>query len=203
MSTLYKKSINLVDISCTSTRNGYYILKLTVSRNQRGIIYRVSAALFAHGWNIREAIAETVQDGMVKDVFIIENLRQQKMTEHDLQVIHEDLIALINGEISVVDYFIKMNADPGKHRIDFLHQVTVFNPSNVDSTVLDIRTMDRPGLLFEITLLLFIFNVDIISFTARIEEGEVRDSFLLRDSHGNRLDEDTSLRLKAAILKVI
>ena len=67
MSTLIKKRKQMIDLTCTDKGNFSYLLKLTVSLNEKGIIYKVTSVLFAHGWNIEEAVAETVDGQLVKD----------------------------------------------------------------------------------------------------------------------------------------
>ena len=86
MSTLYKKNMQTIDLTCTNKGNSSYLLKVTVSHNEKGIIYKVTSVLFAHGWDIEEAVAETVDGRLVKDVFIIRNLQGEKMTE---QAMHQ------------------------------------------------------------------------------------------------------------------
>jgi [protein-PII] uridylyltransferase len=191
----------IFDVSCTN-RGQDSILKLTLSENQTGIIYKVTAVLFAYGWDIKEANFE-ILDGIIKDVFVIRNANQRSMCDFDLQNIKNDLNELFFQDITVIDYlerFPNLRMTTGSPTPPIVH---VFNPKSVDSTVLDIRTTDRPGLLFEISQLLYILDVDILSVIARTDEGFVRDSFLLRKNECDRLDDETMEKVKEGLLKLL
>ncbi len=203
MSTLYKKKMQTIDLTCTTKGNSSYLLKITVSHNEKGIIYKVTSVLFAHGWDIEEAVAETVDGFLVKDVFIIRNLQGSKMTEHDLHQIKAELNSLFYEGMSVIDYLEKSGKDVNSYKQPFNSTVNLFNPPSIDSTVLDIRTLDRPGLLYEISQVLYLMNVDIISFTAKTERKEIRDSFLLCTPDRERLTEDECATLKKKLLGVL
>ncbi|MBK8395239.1 MAG: hypothetical protein IPL26_08340 [Leptospiraceae bacterium] len=203
MSTLTKKSINMIELTCTDKGNFSYLLKIKVSLNEKGIIYKVTSVLFAHGWNIEEAVAETVDGNMVKDVFIIRNLFGQKMTDKDLNIIKTDLNSLFYEGVSVVDYLEKSGKDVNFYKKPFNSIVNLFNPPSIDFTVLDIRTLDRPGLLYEISQILYLSNVDIISFTAKSENKEIRDSFLLCTPEREKLTEEYSLKIRDKLLSIL
>lgn len=199
MNTMFKNKMKL-DLVCTN-RGQDSILKLTLSENQTGIIYIVTAVLFAYGWDIKEANFE-ILDGMVKDIFIIRNTRGETMTDSSLQKIKADLTELFFQDTTVIDYLERFSVVPARNsgRTPIIH---IFNPKSVDSTVLDIRTADRPGLLFEISQLLYLLDVDILSVVARTEEGNVRDSFLLRKNECERLDEETMEKIREGLFQFL
>ncbi|MBP7283776.1 MAG: hypothetical protein KBA66_19475 [Leptospiraceae bacterium] len=203
MSTLIKKRKQMIDLTCTDKGNFSYLLKLTVSLNEKGIIYKVTSVLFAHGWNIEEAVAETVDGQLVKDVFIIKNLFGQKMTDRDLGQIKSDLYSLFYEGVSVIEYLEKSGKDVNSYKKPFNSTVNLFNPPSIDFTVLDIRTLDRPGLLYEISQILYLYNIDIISFTAKSENKVIRDSFLICTPDRERLLEEDCVKLKEKLLSVL
>ena len=203
MSTLIKKRKQMIDLTCTDKGNFSYLLKLTVSLNEKGIIYKVTSVLFAHGWNIEEAVAETVDGQLVKDVFIIKNLFGQKMTDRDLGQIKSDLYSLFYEGVSVIEYLKKSGKDVNSYKKPFNSTVNLFNPPSIDFTVLDIRTLDRPGLLYEISQILYLYNIDIISFTAKSENKVIRDSFLICTPDRERLLEEDCVKLKEKLLSVL
>ncbi len=197
---MFKNKLNL-HLSC-SRREEDYILKLTLSPNQTGIIYRVTAVLFAYGWDIKEANFETL-DGIVKDVFVIQNTSGQEMTDLALQKIQSDLYELFFQDLAVIDYLERFSIPPAIKKDNKPAVVHIFNPKTVDSTVLDIRTTDRPGLLFEISQLLYLLDVDIVSVVARTEDGNVRDTFLLRKNESEQLEDETMQKIKEGLLKFL
>lgn len=185
-----------LDLCFLEKSNDTYILKITLSENQKGIIYRVTSVLFAHGLDIIEAVAEIIGDGLVKDVFLIRSLDGSKIKPGVCSLIKKELNQLFFSELKVSDYLRKYKKDVNDFKKEKSSFIQVFNPSSIDSTVLDFRTYDRPGLLFETSEYLFSKEIDIISFTAKTDDSEIRDSFLLRNKNGERLTEDECNMIK-------
>lgn len=190
-------------MTCTSKGNSSYLLKITVPQNEKGIIYKVTSVLFAHAWDIEEAVAETVDGKLVKDVFIIRSLSEKRMSEQELLQIKSDLTSLLYNDNSVISYLEKFGKDVNAYKKPFNSVVNLFNPPSIDSSVLDIRTLDRPGLLYEISQILYLSNIDIISFTAKSENKVIRDSFLLCTPDRERLTDEQCNSLKEKLLSVL
>lgn len=89
-------------------------------------------------------------------------------------------------------------------KLEQIPEIFLFNSEISDSTVMDLRMEDRPGILFEISQILFLFGIDILSFKAVTDSGQVRDTFLLRLESGAKLDEKLHFgKLKDAMLSVL
>jgi [protein-PII] uridylyltransferase len=110
---------------------------------------------------------------------------------------------LFEKNLAVIDYLESFPDLPLLKPSERPPSIQIFNPTSIDSTVLDIRTADRPGLLFEISQLLYLFDIDIVSVTAKSEDGQVRDSFLLRQDASDRLTEDLMEKIKIGLQKLI
>lgn len=192
-------------ISCIP-RGDAYALKVNISKNEIGIIYRVTAVLYVHGWNIEEAIAETSTDGYIQDIFIVRRLDEEGMKEEHLNAIHKDLKELFYGGISVMNYLARYpeKTETLRMKLEETPEIFLFNSEISDSTVMDLRMRDRSGILFEISQILFLFGIDILSFKAVTDSGQVRDTFLLRLENGSKLDEVLHFqKLKNALLSVL
>ena len=190
----------------TSVKRGdAYILKLSNSQNEIGIICRATAILFAHGWNIIEATAETSEHGIVDDIFVVQSLNNEKMTVVRLSEIRTDLEQMLYNGLSIMEYLGSKLKTLSHREIAYeKNSVHLYNPESIDLTVMDVRALDRPGLLFEISEILFLSGIDIISFTAKTERGEVRDTFLLREESGKRITDESRLeRLSKGILSIL
>ncbi|HMV45202.1 MAG TPA: hypothetical protein PK079_25455 [Leptospiraceae bacterium] len=203
MSTSYKKNSQTIDLTCSSKGNSSYLLKVTVSHNEKGIIYKVTSVLFAHGWDIEEAVAETVDGRLVKDVFLIRNLEGKKLSEQAFQKIRSDLNSLFYEGNSVTEYLQASDKNVNAFKKPYNSTVNVFNPPSIEFTVLDIRTLDRPGLLYEISQILYLYDIDIISFTAKSENHVIRDSFLICTPNSQKLSEQECNRLKDKLLSIL
>lgn len=181
----------ILHVSCVP-RKDTTLLKISVSQDDLGILYRVTSVLYNHGWDILEAVAETASDGHVQDLFVIRSWDGGEMTEELLSKIRTDLYSLFY-EGKTVAMYLRENA---KEEVlvrkigDSEASLKLYNPISSDFTVMDLRMKDIPGILFQITESLFHLGIDIISFTANSFDGKIRDSFLLRTSlTGEKLDE--------------
>ncbi|MCB1141054.1 MAG: hypothetical protein H7A24_02345 [Leptospiraceae bacterium] len=180
-----------------------YLLTLTLKKNMRGIIYKITAILFAHGWDIIEANFETDEDGNVKDLFHVRSFKNEVLDEPSLEEIRKDVEDLFFRDLLVIDYLDRFPDLTLVSPTKISPVIRLFNPDSVDSTVLDIRTIDRPGLLFEISQLLYLLDIDILSVTAKTEEKMVRDTFLLRREMTERLDENMMKKLNEGLEKIL
>lgn len=203
MNILLEKYKQILDVTCSKKDSTTYFLKITASHNEKGIIYKVTAVLFAHGWNIEEAVIETIDGKFVEDVFVIRNLLNQAMSDTMLNQIKTDLYSLFKVEISIEDYIKNSGKDVKVFKKPYISTVHLFNPPSIEFTVLDIRTIDRPGLLYEIAQVLFQSDIDIISITAKTDDGLIRDSFLLCTQDRVRLTEMECDGLKQKIETIL
>lgn len=174
------------------------LLKISLSQDDLGILFRVTSVLYIHGWDILEAVAETSHEGHVQDLFVIRSWNGGEMTESLLSQIRKDLYSLFYEGKPVEEYL----RDHGKGEVlirkvgDPEASLKLYNPISSDFTVMDLRMKDNTGILFQITEALFHLGIDIISFTANSSDGKIRDSFLLRTSlTGEKLDEKTMFPL--------
>lgn len=193
-----------VHISCIP-RDDSFALKVNISNNEIGIIYRVTAALFVRGWTIEEAVAETSQDGYISDIFIIKNVDNLPMTDEMLNTIHSDLKEMFFQGVSVLSYLERFpeKAEYLKNKEKHPIELFLFNSQGSDCTVMDLRMKDRPGIIFEVSQLLFLYGIDILSFKAVTDSGSVRDTFLLRLENGSKLEESLHFERLSIALKTI
>ncbi|TGL53019.1 hypothetical protein EHQ59_08720 [Leptospira kemamanensis] len=181
----------ILHVSCVP-RKDTTLLKISLSQDDLGILYRVTSVLFHHRWDILEAVAETSSDGHVQDLFVIRSWDGKEMTESLLSQIRTDLYSLFYEGKTVAMYLRENSKEEILVRKigDSEASLKLYNPISSDFTVMDLRMKDTPGILFQITEALYHLGIDIISFTANSFDGKIRDSFLLRTSlTGDKLDE--------------
>ncbi|TGN17719.1 hypothetical protein EHS15_16430 [Leptospira idonii] len=183
----------ILHVSCVP-RKDTTLLKISLSQDDLGILFRVTSVLYNHGWDILEAVAETSHEGHVQDLFVIRSWIGGEMSETLLSQIRRDLYSMFYEGKSVEEYL----RENGKGDVlarkvrDPEASLKLYNPISSDFTVMDLRMKDTTGILFQITEALFHLGIDIISFTANSSDGKIRDSFLLRTSlTGEKLDEKT------------
>ncbi|MDF3821288.1 hypothetical protein P3G55_15385 [Leptospira sp. 96542] len=195
--TLRDSKKPVLHVSCVP-RKDTTLLKISLSQDDLGILFRVTSVLYNHGWDILEAVAETSHEGHVQDLFVIRSWNGSEMSEVLLSQIRSDLYSLFY-ESKPVEAYLREN---GKGEVlarkvgDPDASLKLYNPISSDFSVMDLRMKDTPGILFQITEALFQLGIDIISFTANSGDGKIRDSFLLRTSlTGDKLDEKTMFPL--------
>lgn len=187
----------VLHVSCVP-RKDTTLLKISLSQDDLGILFRVTSVLYNHGWDILEAVAETSHEGHVQDLFVIRSWNGTEMTELLLSQIRKDLFSLFYEAKPVETYLREQGkGDVLSRKVgDPEASLKLYNPISSDFTVMDLRMRDTPGILFQITEALFHLGIDIISFTANTSDGKIRDSFLLRTSlTGDRLEEKTMFPL--------
>ncbi|TGL58099.1 hypothetical protein EHQ58_11985 [Leptospira ognonensis] len=187
----------VLHVSCVP-RKDTTLLKISLSQDDLGILFRVTSVLYNHGWDILEAVAETSHEGHVQDLFVIRSWNGTEMTELLLSQIRKDLFSLFYEAKPVETYLREQGkGDVLSRKVgDPEASLKLYNPISSDFTVMDLRMRDTPGILFQITEALYHLGIDIISFTANTSDGKIRDSFLLRTSlTGDRLEEKTMFPL--------
>lgn len=182
-----------------------FILSLIVTIDKLGIIYKTTGVLFGNDWDIKEASAETLPGHLVKDYYTIYKPILKEDKQDELLTIKNDLTELFDGKISMNGYMVrkgKFNAT-NPSNLDLASKVTIYNPKTSDATIIDIRAKDRPGLLFQISQVLYFSAISIISITAHSESGEIRDTFLVKTDKGQRLQDYMMERLTLSLKSII
>jgi UTP:GlnB (protein PII) uridylyltransferase len=192
----------IVDISCVP-KDDKHLLKLTVSKNAVGIIYKTNLVLFTHGWWVTEAVAETVAGGLVKDVFLIKHWDNKNMNDASFSAIKTELIQLIKEETDFKDHltgrYFQLKAQIKEHS----GNVNLFNPPSLDCSVLDIKANNAVESMVLISGLLYLENIDIISLTVHSEGNFIRYSFLLKTSTGYKITEEDIPLLISKIQEIV
>jgi [protein-PII] uridylyltransferase len=179
-----------------------YRLYFNTAKNRLGILYKISAALYVQNWNIIEMNAVTRQDGVVEDSFLIEPM-EEKLSYILKYTLLSDIKKLLNSDLTAMSYISKFpkkwkglyennRKDSGK--------VTVRELSFHRYTLL-IETVDRPGLIFEITQALYRFFFDIINMESVTKSERAYDKILVIRDPEKRSENDAQI-LKEALMKI-
>ena len=193
-----------IDIKNTGTSTELFFRK---TANEKGIIYRLTAVLFVHGWNILKAEARTDDNNQITDYFLIEPGNGQRFDSRMEDTIRKDLTDLFSGEISVMHY---LSNYPGKmeelysyhtHQSQSFIEITDDEESN--NCLLELNTVDRPGLLFEISQLLYLLYIDILAFEAGSNDSNVNDKFVIRREDAAIIDSAGKQRIREALSKIL
>ena len=166
----------------------------------------IAGSCAAKGANIIDAQVTTTQDGMALDtVFIKREFDQADDEKRRAKTIIETLEKVIRGKIHPDKL---MPTKPNwKGRINAFHvppDVTINNTVSNDLTVIEVRGIDRPGLLFELTQQLGELNLDITSAHIATYGEKAVDVFYVTDLTGQKItNERRQQQIKTRLLETL
>ena len=172
-----------------------YRLQLLFATDERGIVYRVTSVLFANNWNILGASIRSLENGQIEDEFLIHHSGNLQLNETELEKLKTEMQQLFREEISIASYMIKKGKMANATQKDPNAKIFFETVDNQDLTKLRIQTKDRSGLLCNISRMLYLECLDILSVQANTRGTDVDDLFEIKSESGHSLDENMQLRL--------
>jgi [protein-PII] uridylyltransferase len=181
---------------------------MAVTRDLPGLFSKIAGALTANNLNILSARITTRDDGLALDVFRVSHLGDAgaiALDEDRWPRVERDLERLVSGELDIT----ALVAEAQKARFGarkFVRrvatEVTIDNRTSEESTVVDVFTQDRVGLLFTITHTLFELGMKIHLARISTNADQALDVFYISDSEGNKVTDLERMRsIKAALLE--
>lgn len=178
-----------IRLTSTMLADGNYKLQFLFPHDASGILYRVTTVLFAHGWDILSAYSRPNEDAEVEDIFIVTSTRHEALTKTSCDKILTAVNELISGETSAEDFIAQF---PEK-----LQQIKNARAIKSDFSIeadpkhrcakLIVERPDRPGVLMQITQVLYALHLDILAFSAEAVVQGVRDEFLITHAGGSEI----------------
>lgn len=175
----------------TMLADGNYKLQFLFPSDASGILYKVTTVLYAYGWDILSAYSRPNEDAEVEDIFIVSSTRHEALTKTACDVILGAVRELIEEEVTPDEFIarfpekLQQIKNARAARSDF-----VFEPyAKQRCSRLVVERPDRPGVLMQLTQVLYALGLDIISFSAEAVVQGVRDEFLINHSDGTEINE--------------
>ncbi len=158
------------------------------------------------GANIIDAQVTTTQDGMALDTISIKREFDRSEDEKRRgEIIMETLEKVIRGKTHLRK--LKPPKPSWKGRIDAFHvppDVTINNSLSNNLTVIELRGLDRPGLLFELTCTIGELNLDIASAHIATYGEKAVDVFYVTDLTGDKIiQERRQKQITKTLLEVL
>lgn len=171
--------------------DGNYKLQFLFPNDASGILYKVTTVLFGFGWDILSAYSRPNEDAQVEDIFIVTSTKHEALTKTACELILTAIRELVSGETTPEDFIarypekLQQIKNARAARSDF-----VFEPyPKQRCSRLVVERPDRPGVLMQITQVLYTLGLDIISFSAEAVVHGVRDEFLINHADGTEISE--------------
>lgn len=178
-------------LTSTMLPDGSFKLQFIFPQDASGILYKVTTVLFAYGWDILSAYSRPNEDAEVEDIFIVTSTRHEALTKIACDAILAAAKELIAQETTAEEFIarfpekIQQIRNARAVKSDF---VFTADPKHHCSKLV-VERPDRPGVLMQITQVLYALGLDIISFSAEAVYQGVRDEFLIHHADGTEISE--------------
>src|SRR5260370_32657947 len=193
-------------------RHGRESTELTVcTKDRHGLCGDIAGTLAAHGIESLSAELNTREDGIALDVFMLrEAATHHAIDVHRHSTIDRALRKAIAGESDIaalVERWRIKNAPRKLTAINNGHQrnlpqVAGDNEASQASTLIEVRAIDEPGLVYKIASALASLGLDIVCAKIATEKSDALDVFYVTDGDGLKLSPAMlqSVRLRLADL---
>lgn len=171
-----------------------------VALDRPGLFAKVAGVIALHGGSVLAAHAYTREDGILVDTFRV--ARPDHATGSWWVSVEGDLAEAVAGRLALRAR-VARKAHTELRRLRKLPQVdtrvTVSEAHAGASTVVEVHTLDRIGVLYAITAALAELELDIVVARVLTIGHEVVDAFYVRDAAGQPLDTDHVEELDLAV----
>ncbi len=168
------------------------------ARDRRGLFANIAGTLTAQGVNILSVSLNTRSDGVAVDSFKVCDTAGEPLTDPQRwEQVDDQIKRALSGELDVAAAVAKRlraqasarfakrkTAAPKTTRINWDNQ------SSDKSTILEVRTGDRLGLVYRIASTLAARSLDIVFAKVATEKHLALDIFYVTDAAGQKLKED-------------
>ncbi len=165
--------------------------------------------LTANGANILSAQVYTRRDGLVIRNFQVDDGRGAAITDPTVQErVRDDLAKVVRGAAEVRDLIRSRRRDvlvrPARRGRAMPTRVEFDNFVSETHTVIDVRTQDRPGLLYIISSTLSALGLDLSLAKIATEVDQVIDVFYVTEADGRKVqDEARMAEVRGALERAI
>jgi [protein-PII] uridylyltransferase len=172
-----------------------------------GIFSRLCGVLTGNGINILGARIVTRDDGRILDVFYVNRLGKSTHAEKNLwSKVNEDLNNVLKGAADVAQIVSRRK----KHKPIYVKpipkhptRVEIDNESSESSTIIDVYTYDRVGLLYDITKAIADLGLSITYAKISTKVDQVADVFYVNEINGGKVHDQNKLNQIKSIFKTI
>ncbi len=170
-----------------------------VTWDRRELFERLAGAFAVAGLNILSADIYTRRDSLVLDIFRVSDNAYGAVASERIVAKIENVLALSlrDPEHSFEPALLEAreNQRPGPWAdIDFPTRIAVLNDFSQTHTVVEVRTADRLGLLYDLLKGFRAMAIDIGASRISTEKGVAFDTFYITDWKGRKIDNDDDVR---------
>jgi len=173
-----------------------------VADERRGFLADVSVCLAKHGISVLGAQVyarkRRRRSPEVVGLFELEPAGYaETISDEVIKELQEDLTSIVTGEVDA-ETFLQMNAASERtpsSSIQVSTKVVLSNDATSESTLIDVYTQDRPGVLYAITRAIRDLNIEILFARINTEGVRVVDAFYVTEADGRKIVDQDRLRV--------
>jgi [protein-PII] uridylyltransferase len=177
------------------------------TRNRRGLFAAITGALTAQGINILSVHLNTRTDGLAVDSFKVRDTAGEPIIDPaQWDDIDNAIRRALSGELNVGTAVMKRLRAESSPRLQkkklqtpSVTRITWDHQFSDKSTILEVRTGDRLGLVYKIASTLTAFNLDIVFAKVATEKNRAFDIFYVTGANGEKLAEMNLSAIEEAI----
>ncbi|MCH8858092.1 MAG: [protein-PII] uridylyltransferase [Proteobacteria bacterium] len=170
-----------------------------------GLVSRLAGAISLCGGSIVGAKIFTTSDGYALDVFLVQDAQGYAFSdEFRVQRLKQTIQKTLSGQILPRSIFAKRT--PGRREAAFKIRTRVYfdNEASAISTVIEVESLDRIGLLYDITHALFEARLSISSAIITTYGELAVDVFYVRDGFGHKITQENRLaEIEQCLMKAL
>lgn len=168
-----------------------------VTRDAPGLFARIAGVLSINGVNIIDAQLYTLPDGTVLDLLWVTDLSQKPIQDQAMwRQINKEMEEAIAGAMDVHELVKRQSKRRllSRERKAGDTQIEIDNDVALGETVVDVITLDRPGLLYDISHAFFELGCTIDRAKITTYADRVIDVFYIRDAGGEKITSKERLK---------
>jgi [protein-PII] uridylyltransferase len=187
------------------------VVQCTVATSEQvvpGIFHRLTGTLSSLGLQIRSAQIHTLPDGLVLDRFWVHDPDYAgEPSRERLDQIEQSLIASLENPSAEPPTFRRVWQTGSNRRLRVAGvptRVQIDNNTSNGSTIIDVFTHDRPGLLYVVTRTLFELQLSVARAKIGTFLDQVVDVFYVTDQQNRKIQEEDRLdEIRRRMMEVI
>ena len=153
-----------------------------------GLFSRLAGAIAVAGGSIVDAKAFTTADGFALDVFSVQDTEGTPFDDPDRQTrLRETIVKTLAGQIVPRAVLARRQAKKRVTALQIRPRVNFDNEASAKATLIEVEGLDRPGLLYDVTLGIFESGLSISSAIVATYGERAVDVFYVRDAFGHKI----------------
>lgn len=171
-----------------------------VAADRTGLLARIAGCLALEGLAILSARAFTTEDGTAVDLFEVTPAFHGEVDEERWRGFRRTLRRALEGRVTLEHRVREKRRHYPPPSTEVPSRVRMLNDASVFSTVIEVETSDRIGLLFDLARALEELDLDVHLATVATYGERVVDAFYVRDVLGGKVEPERAGEIERGIL---